>query len=206
MDLFLSLVTLVVILAAIFLWNKTKTNLQMPGIKGWPIVGSIFQIDRMRPDQTFLQWAKDLGPVYSVQVFNQTWVIITGYEEMYEMLVTKGSSFAGRSSFFRLNYLTCGNKDIINGNPTQPHWTPLRKAAHRGIRHYGSGLTRLESTLSMMANDFVDKVSSYKGKAVDLREDIYNFVLKVCYAYNLLVCSCGGLRYLKTLQSNYKLT
>lgn len=60
-----------------------------------------------------------------------------------------------------------------------PHWLPLRKAAHRGIRHYGKGMTRLESTLADVASDFVAKITSYDGKVVDLKDDIYNFVIKV---------------------------
>ena len=179
MEPFLFLVTFALVLVAIYAWSKSRVTLQVPEVKKWPIVGNAFQIHPQRPELSFLQWAKKLGPIYSVQIFSQTWVIVNGYDEVYEMLVTKGNSFAGRSSLFRLECFTCGNKDIINGNPTLPHWTPLRKAAHRGIRHYGTGLTRLESTLSLMAGDFVEKVTSYNGKAVDLREDIYNFVLKV---------------------------
>ena len=156
-----------------------KTKLQMPGVKRWPIVGSVLLINRERSDLSFLKWAAELGTIYSVQIFNQTWVIVSGYNEVYEMLFTKGNAFAGRSNFFKLDFVTYWNKDVLSGNPRQSHWTPLRKAAHRGIHHYGSGLSRLESTLSLMALDFVNKVKSYGGKAIDLKEDIYNFVLKV---------------------------
>lgn len=101
------------------------------------------------------------------------------YEEMYEMLVSKGNVFAGRKEQFKFMAVTCGTKDVINGSPTQAHWLPLRKAAHRGIHHYGDGLTRLEETLATMARSFVDRVKAYEGKPVDLKDDIYNFVLMV---------------------------
>ncbi len=65
------------------------------------------------------------------------------------------------------------------GEPTQSFWHPMRKTAHRGIRHYGDGLTRLEETLAVMASEFVAKVTSYDGQPIDLRDDIHNFVMKV---------------------------
>lgn len=68
------------------------------------------------------------------------------------------------------------------------HWGPLRKAAHRGIRHYGNGMARLEGTLSEMANEFVTQVTTYKGEAIDLSNDIYNFVLKVSQPDLALTC------------------
>ena len=177
----MSLITLVFTLLVAYVWTKTlRKYLQIPAVPGWPILGNITQVDLNRPDLTLLKWAKEFGPIYSVKFLNQTWIIVSGYDEVYEMLVTKGKSFAGRNNKNRFDFVTSGNKDIISGNPRQPHWTPLRKAAHRGIRHYGTGLTRLESTLSIMASDFVSTVRSYNGKPIDLREDIYNFILKVC--------------------------
>ena len=179
MEPFLYLVTLAFVLVAIYTWTKMQVTLQVPEVKKWPIVGSVFQMNSKRHDLSLLQWAKELGPIYSVQIFNQTLVIVSGYGDVYEMLVSKGNSFAGRSRPFRQECFASGDKDIVNGNPTLPHWTPLRKAAHRGIRHYGTWLNRLESTLSLMVSDFVEKVRSYNGQSVDLREDIYNYVLKV---------------------------
>lgn len=72
-----------------------------------------------------------------------------------------------------------GSHDIINADSTQLHYAPLKKAAHRGIRHYGDGMTRLESTLSTMAAAMVDKIASYDGQPVDIRDDVYSFIIKV---------------------------
>ena len=176
---------IILLLTLYYVKQNGKSKLQLPTFAGWPIVGNIFQIDKDRPDFTLIKWAQELGPVYSVQLFNQTWVIVAGYEEIHELLVTKGNSFAGRHRRVIFDLLTYGSKDVVNGDPTQYHWLPMRKAAHRGIRHYGSGLNRLEAVLSTTAQDFVVKVTSYNGAAADLREDIYNFVLKV-YIYDVI--------------------
>ena len=158
---------------------RKNGKLGIPTVPGWPIVGNLFQLDRKRPYLSFIEWSRKLGPVYEFQILGQTGVVVSGYDELMEMLVTKGNSFAGRPRRFQFDAMTFADKDILNGNPTQRHWTPLRKTAYRGIRHYGDGMTRLESTLSVMAQEFVAKIRSYNGKEIDLRDDIYNFVLKV---------------------------
>ena len=155
------------------------SKLHMPSVSGWPLVGSLFQLDKERPDITLIDWSRKLGPVYAVRLLHETWVVVSGYDELIEMFVTKGNSFAGRNRRVQFDAMTYADKDILNGNPKQRHWAPLRKAAYRGIRHYGNGLTRLESTLSVMAQEFVAKIKSYDCKDIDLHDDIYNFVLKV---------------------------
>lgn len=78
-----------------------------------------------------------------------------------------------------LDAITFGGRSLLAGDPTMQFWHPMRKTAHRGIRHYGDGLTRLEQTLAVMAHEFVEKVTTYNGRPVDLRDDIHNFVMKV---------------------------
>lgn len=151
----------------------------LPAVRGWPLLGSILQLDPRRPDRTLVQWSKQLGPVYTVRILHKTWVVVSGYDELHEMLVTKGQAFGGRDRRYIMDAILFGSKDVINASPTEAHWASLRKAAHRGIRHYGNGLTRLEETLAAMARDFVVKVTSYNGQPVDLRDDIHNFVMKV---------------------------
>ena len=171
------LVVLSIYILERFIFRNDK--LQIPTVPGWPIIGSLFQLDRKFPYLTMIEWSRKLGPVYVLKILHEDWIVVSGYDELVEMLVTKGNSFAGRSRRFQFDALTYGDKDILNGNPTQRHWTPLRKAAYRGIRHYGAGMTRLESTLSEVAQEFVAKIKSYNGENIDLHDDIYNFVLKV---------------------------
>lgn len=166
--------------------TKYRSNLQLPSVKGLPLIGSIFQLDKQRPDRSFIHWARQLGPVYTVRILHKTWVVVSGYDELQEMLVTKGFEFGGRNRIFVQEAILGKEKDLITGNPTEPTWKPLRMAAHRGIHHYGNGLTRLEETLVAMARDFVAKVTSYNGQPIDLQEDIYNYVVKVGIAY--LIC------------------
>ena len=186
-------VTVAIIFAAIitlltYLYTKfASTKLLLPTCPGYPLIGSITHLDKSRPDKTFIKWGKELGPVYAVKMLNETFVVVTGYDQLCEMLITKGNSFAGRYKRSFLTDIFYDNKGITFGNPNDIHWMLLRKAAHRGIRHYDNGLTKLEALLSDMSHEFIEKLSNYNDNAIDMRDDVYNFVIKVVFLLKIYV-------------------
>lgn len=91
------LIAVVTILAVFLLqWYVRRVKTCMPGPRGWPVVGSLFALDTRRLHLALQQWAKQYGPVYVVRLGPVECVVISGYEELHEMLVTKGRIFAGR--------------------------------------------------------------------------------------------------------------
>jgi cytochrome P450 len=130
-------------------------------------------------DQTLEQWAEQYGPIFTVKVFTMTWVVLSGYDEIHEVLVQKSKAFAGRHRFFRLSHLVFGDKDIVMSDPTLPNFQPMRKALHRTIQPHGNNLNRIETVLIDMAQQLVAKIKSYNGKPFDIRDDLYNFACKV---------------------------
>ena len=171
-----------IIVGLVTLVMKQRRRLKLPGPPRLPLVGNVLQMASTkvrRSDEVMASWAKQYGPVYSVNVFGKEWVLVGGYDEMYEVKVTKGRSFAGRHQWYRFGYVTYGFKDIILSDPTHPQWLPMRKTAFRALHQHGAGLNRIETVLAAMAKDFVEKATSYNGQAVDLRDDVYNFVAKV---------------------------
>ena len=143
----------------------------IPGPRRLPLVGNFLQIDRKWPNRSFLAWAKEYGPIYSLKILNDAWLIVTGYEELQEMLVTKGHMFAGRPTNLLSSIMSIGGKDVAFGGPQQPQWMAMRKTLHRAIHHYGEGMIRLDSLLAEVVQDFVLKLTKYNGQTVDLRDD-----------------------------------
>lgn len=95
---------LVILVVKLFSSSSSKRIEGIPQVKGaLPLVGCALKLDKLRFDQTLLAWAKELGPVYQVRMFHQNWVVVSGYDEMYEMLVTKGQAFSGRQVSFHGN-------------------------------------------------------------------------------------------------------
>ncbi|ELU12785.1 hypothetical protein CAPTEDRAFT_60704, partial [Capitella teleta] len=60
---------------------------QLPHYIGWPVVGNLFQMRKERPELTFADWVKDLGPVFSVNMLDQEFVVLSSLDAIYEALV-----------------------------------------------------------------------------------------------------------------------
>ena len=80
-------------------WRKTSIS-HLPRPQGWPLFGNFFQLYKQSPHLSFQKWAKQYGPVYAVKMFTFDWVVVSGYEELHEMLLAKGRAFAGRDMHF----------------------------------------------------------------------------------------------------------
>jgi cytochrome P450 len=179
---FLELLAAIVLLLLAWFVRKRKDGLHnLPHIKGgWPFIGNALQLNQCgRTDQTLEQWAEQYGPIFTVKVFNMTWVVVSGYDEIHEVLVQKSKAFAGRHRFFRFSYLVFGDKDFVMSDPTLPNFQPMRKALHRTIQPHGNNLNRIETVLIDMAQQLVAKIKSYNGKPFDIKDDLYNFTCKV---------------------------
>ena len=96
------LCTLIFVILIWFLLIKKSRKLSMPGPRGWPIVGNSLALDRQFPHQTLEKWGKQFNGLYQVRVAMEDWVVVTKYEHVYELLVSKSYAFAGRQQSFRL--------------------------------------------------------------------------------------------------------
>ena len=174
-------VTLLVF-ATLYWLRSWKKRLPIPGPKEALFIGNFLQLRTVANTVIKMhEWTMQFGPVYVMRIFNQNRVVVSGYDELVEMLITKGKAFGGRPSTFRLKFVF-QHKDMLFNNVSFPQWLPLRKAGHRAIHHYGDGMTRLETAIQTMAEEFVDSVKSYGGKEINLREDVYDFVVRVAAA------------------------
>ena len=159
----------------------TRRWLRIPGPKGVPFIGNFYQLRKNHPLIKMDEWAKQFGPVYVMRIFNQNRVVVSGYKELSEMLITKGKAFGGRPITYR-STLIFKRKDMLFNSFSSPQWMSLRKAGYRAIHHYGDGMTRLETAIHTMAEEFVKSIKLYGGKDIDLREDIYDFVIRISAA------------------------
>ena len=91
-----------VILAAIvglIAWSVTPATPEpdLPGPRGWPIVGSLFQRGR-DPAHTYHMWSKIYGPVFKMRLANRWVVVVNGAEAGDELLASAqyGALFQSR--------------------------------------------------------------------------------------------------------------
>ena len=170
------LVISAVVLLLVLFYITRKSRLNIPGPKGLPIIGNIFELDKKRPHVSMSNWAKEYGQVYKIRFFHRDIVIISGYDALYEALVKRGREFAGRPKTYRIQLLN-RNAGIPFQTPNDT-WRVLRKATQSQIRQYGSGMERLEQILMEIGLEMVDKFMFYKGEAFNPRPDMYDMTLR----------------------------
>jgi cytochrome P450 family 2 subfamily D len=95
--------------------RKRRRRINLSGPQTWPFVGNLLQLDFNRPDITMEEWGKKHNGLYRMRVFSTDIVVATSYDAVYEILVSKGKSFAGRGKPFRRMVITYGGKDMIIG-------------------------------------------------------------------------------------------
>ncbi|KAG5644196.1 hypothetical protein DXG03_008859 [Asterophora parasitica] len=89
---------LAVLIFAALAWSSTPSNApDLPGPRGWPIVGSLFQRGK-DPADTYHQWSKIYGPVFRMRLGNRWVVVINDAESGEELLGSSryGAAFQSR--------------------------------------------------------------------------------------------------------------
>jgi cytochrome P450 family 2 subfamily U polypeptide 1 len=145
-----------VVLGLLWKWSKSQRQLDLPRYKGLPLLGNVFQVRLERPELTFTDWSKDLGPVFVVKMLNMEMVVLNSFEAIYEANVTKGSAIIHRppKASYIWKTLTEGNQCITMGRP-DTHWKKVLKVCHQKIRMYDTGLKRIEEISNEMLKALV---------------------------------------------------
>ncbi len=118
----------------------------IPSPPGIPFFGNTFQIGGTKPRLTLLQWSRDYGGVYriSTAVANNL-VILSSYDFIQEVLITKGAIFSDRIDFFRLNYTMKNSMMIMRNNDAT--YRVLKKISHCYMKQFGDGMSKMEGIL-----------------------------------------------------------
>jgi hypothetical protein len=185
-----ALTTYIILLATS---KKQRQFSSLPGPKAWPLIGNTLQMSTRESDRyekPLMAWAKHYGKMFRINIFNADWIVLNDIEDIHEMLIAKGRNFSKRSKMFRYEKITCGYRSISLGDPSEPHWLPMKKAAYRALHQHGTGLNRMEEVLVPLAQEFVSDVKQYDGREVDIHEALYNFVAKVSRSFKDQNCKC----------------
>lgn len=143
MEIFSSLV-LVLVLAVLILvtWQKAASGLSLPpGPQALPLIGNLLMIDKHAPFKSFMKWSKTYGPVMTVYLGPQRFVVLIGYDTVKEALVDHAEDFADRAPFPFLERAVKGyGLAISNGE----RWRQLRRFTLTTLRNFGMGRKRME--------------------------------------------------------------
>ena len=152
----------------------------LPGPPGKPVIGNLKDLDASAPHMKMTEMAEKYGPVYVLRMFSKNVVVVSGYDELREVLLDKGAEFAGRPErTFRFNHFFFNRDDIIYTNPTVPFWSPVRRTMIHNLKMYGEGIERLEGVLTSSTKEAMDKLRERQGEPLDINQDLYNYTMKM---------------------------
>uniref|UniRef100_H2YMP4 Uncharacterized protein n=1 Tax=Ciona savignyi TaxID=51511 RepID=H2YMP4_CIOSA len=83
-----------------------------PGPRGIPLLGFLPFLGNY-PERTMYKWSKKYGPVMSVRMGRQDWVILGDHETIRQGLVNQGNSFSGRPLIATIDQITEGHGILL---------------------------------------------------------------------------------------------
>ncbi|KAI3613825.1 cytochrome p450 [Moniliophthora roreri] len=98
-----------------------------PGPIGLPIVGS-FPFLTHYPELTLDYWAKRFGPLYSLWLGNQLFVIVSDPHIVKDLMVTNGAIFSSRKEMFLKSQMIFAGRGIT-ATPYNDRWRKHRRLA-----------------------------------------------------------------------------
>ncbi|XP_067665571.1 cytochrome P450 2U1-like [Haliotis asinina] len=195
---------LVFINAALILWLSTRRPPGLPpGPPLLPFVGNVLSIDAdIRI--TFSKLRRQYGNIFSVYIFNQPVIVLSGYSAIKEALVKNGDHFSERPKSFLTDFFAQG-KGVIGSSGA--HWKEQRKFALTTLRDFGMGKSLLETKIRDEMTVFLKALEEKDGHAFDCKRLVHNAVS------NIISAVCLGkqfeyddLRFVKFIKATERLT
>ncbi|KAI5626339.1 cytochrome P450 precursor, partial [Silurus asotus] len=135
-----------------------------PGPTALPIVGNILTMDMHAPFKDFLKWSKTYGPVMTVYLGPQRFLVLVGYDTVKEALVDNADDFVGRAPVpFAQKVLKGYGITISNGE----RWRQLRRFTLTTLRDFGMGRRRMEGWVQEESKHLLNAIKETKSTQFD---------------------------------------
>ncbi|XP_034263589.1 cytochrome P450 2J2-like isoform X1 [Pantherophis guttatus] len=152
------------------LWSSRRYP---PGPLPLPLIGGLWRIGTKLSNDTFSKMSKQYGNIYTMWVWHQPVVVISGFHAMKESLIHRSQDFADRPlSTFLLKI--CKGKGIAFSNGHA--WKEQRHFTISALRLLGLGKKDMEHKLEEAAHQLVEIFARTKGQPIDPLPAIINSV------------------------------
>ena len=175
-------ISVAVLLGLVVWWNlRSPAKLKLPYPKGLPVLGNLFQLEPSRAHHKIDKWARQLGGVYAIRLPGENIVVVSDYENLKDILITRGSHFAGRpEGSIRVEIFSNGKSDIAFSSPDAKFRPTLKKVVSSNLRHHSTGKSTYHEELYQVAEqDFFDELRKLEGKPTDVLDPLYHFSVRI---------------------------
>ncbi|CAH1781933.1 unnamed protein product [Owenia fusiformis] len=173
------LVAVAVVLLFGFIWNKTRSRLtHIPGPSGIPIAGNALEITScFKLISKLHEWMEKYGEIFKINIFGDEILVVSG-ALIGEMLVTKGSDFAGRPKIPTWEKVFKNEVHLVLRD-YDPKLRFIRKLVHKGLRQYGEGMDKIEAITVTEIGKCLDKIDKLDGADFDPFTYIHHSISQV---------------------------
>ncbi|XP_063169161.1 cytochrome P450 2F2-like [Candoia aspera] len=176
MALFSWLVALCLLLLLSF-WKSQRPKGFPPGPWRLPLIGNVLQFSMGKPLKDLDQLAKKYGPVFSLYVGNKPVVFTHGFPSAKEVLVTKGTEFAGRTNVYIMDVIT--KKKGIFSLPYGEVWKEQRRFSVMLFRNFGVGKNLMEEKILEEATYLIQAFTENMSVPFDPYEFLDSAVINI---------------------------
>uniref|UniRef100_H2Z8V6 Uncharacterized protein n=1 Tax=Ciona savignyi TaxID=51511 RepID=H2Z8V6_CIOSA len=157
---------------AFFYWYRRPKNFP-PGPRGVPFLG-VLPFLWQSPASKMRTWSKKYGPVMSVRMGRQDWVVLGDYETIQQGLVKQGNEFSGRPSIDIIERVSKGNGMIFLNY--DEHWKKQRRFGLSTLRGFGVGKRSMEDRITEEVAYLNDAIRTHDGKAFNIQSILGNAI------------------------------
>jgi len=156
---------------------RTLRRLQdLPGPRGWPIVGNAFQIDIPRVHEILEGWAREFGPLVKASIFSRT-VLIVADAKLSEPLLLARPKSVRRPTALELVFDEMGVTGVFSAEGAA--WREQRRLALQALanRHLRSFFPTLRRVVDRL--DARWRKEAAEAQVVDIQDDLMRFTVDV---------------------------
>ena len=140
-----------------------------PGPFPLPVIGSLHKLGD-KPHTACKELSRKYGDVFSMYLGNFPVVMVNSYEAAKEVLIEKGTAFAGRPDTVTGALAARGPQDIAYDD-YGPRWRNSRKLAHRALRLYGAGRLSAEKIVTKQSRELLERLETRVDGPFNPHED-----------------------------------
>uniref|UniRef100_A0A667XN57 Cytochrome P450, family 2, subfamily P, polypeptide 6 n=1 Tax=Myripristis murdjan TaxID=586833 RepID=A0A667XN57_9TELE len=167
------------------IWKNRVPRNFPPGPWSLPVLGDLLLVNPAKIHLQLSEFAKKYGNIFSLRLFGERVVILTGYQTVKEALVHNGEDYTGRP-VIPLFKDTFANKGLVASNGNK--WKQQRRFALHTLRNFGLGKKTLELSIQQ-ESQYLNEAFAQQGKPFNAQLLIHNAVS------NIICCLVFGDRY-----------
>nr|QSD59122.1 CYP3681A1 [Diaphanosoma celebensis]QST15080.1 CYP370C11 protein [Diaphanosoma celebensis] len=158
--------------------SRKNRSTNIPGPRGWPIVGYMPHLSPHKLYDTMKQLIDDYGPIFKLKLGSWNTVVIADYELIRKAFNEHDFSF--RPKLFFVEFTSQGGYGLTGSNGQL--WQEQRRFALRHLRDLGMGRSSIESHIQREALAVTEDLKKTMGQPIDLSFNLNIAITNIVWA------------------------